>query len=172
MVSISHGLAGGLVLTLTMLIHAVPVSAKPAARVALTPERMSELRQINNHVNSTIAEVPTSGRGDCEDFALLKRQLLIQRGWPASALSISVGTTAYGEAHAVLVVATANGEYVLDNLTSSILPPARTAHTFHSRQLGRSWVSASGARTNEPTVDLPVARSLPVAPVGLRRPRG
>jgi predicted transglutaminase-like cysteine proteinase len=186
MMSISRGLAGGLVLTLAMLVHALPVLAKPATRVTLTPERMSELRQINSHVNNTIVEasdmeqygredvwtLPTSGRGDCEDFALLKRKLLVQRGWPASALSISVGTTSSGEPHAVLVVATANGEYVLDNLTSSILPPARTGHTFLSRQSGRGWVSASGARTSEPTVDLPVAPSLPVAQAGLRRPRG
>ena len=33
----------------------------------------------------------------------MKRKLLLQRGWPASALSISVGTTSYGEPHAVLV---------------------------------------------------------------------
>jgi predicted transglutaminase-like cysteine proteinase len=186
MMSISRGLAGGLVLTLVTVVHVGPVSAKPAARVTLTPERMSELRQINSHVNSTIVEVsdmdqygredvwtlPTSGRGDCEDFALLKRKLLVQRGWPASALSIAVGTTSSGEAHAVLVVTTASSEYVLDNLTSSILPPTQTGHTFHSRQSGRGWVSASGARTSEPTVDLPVVRSLPVAQVGLRKPRG
>jgi predicted transglutaminase-like cysteine proteinase len=186
MMSISRSLAGGLALTLAMAVHAVPVSAKPVARVALTPERMAELRQINSHVNNTIVEVsdrdqygrddvwtlPTSGRGDCEDFALLKRKLLLQRGWPASALSISVGTTSSGEPHAVLVVTTGSGEYVLDNLTSSILPPAQTGHTFHSRQAGRGWVSASGARTSEPTVDLPIARSLPVAQVALRKPRG
>src|SRR3712207_5454982 len=185
MMSISRGFAAGLVLTLATVIHAAPVSAKPVARVALTPERMSELRQINSHVNDTIVEVsdtdqygredvwtlPASGRGDCEDFALLKRKLLVQRGWPASALSIAVGTTSSGEAHAVLVVTTASGEYVLDNLTSSILPPAQTGHTFLARQAGRGWVSASGARTSEPTVDLPVARSLPVAQAGLRKPR-
>jgi predicted transglutaminase-like cysteine proteinase len=57
MMSISRGLAGGLVLTLATVVHAVPVSAKPMAHVALTPERMSELRQINSHVNSTIVEV-------------------------------------------------------------------------------------------------------------------
>ena len=186
MMSISRGFAGGLMLTLATAIYAVPVSAKPPAPVNLTPERMSELRQINSHVNGTIVEVsdmdqygredvwtlPTSGRGDCEDFALLKRKLLLQRGWPASALSISLGTTSSGEAHAVLVVATASGEYVLDNLTSSILPPSQTGHTFLSRQSGRGWVSASGARTSEPMVDLPVARSLPVAQVVLRGPRG
>ncbi|EIM26873.1 transglutaminase-like cysteine peptidase [Microvirga lotononidis] len=107
-----------------MVVHAVPVSAKPVARVALTSERMSELRQINSHVNSTIVEVsdmeqygredvwtlPTSGKRDCEDFALLKRKLLVQRGWPAAALSIAVGTTSSGEPHAVLVVTTGNGE--------------------------------------------------------------
>jgi predicted transglutaminase-like cysteine proteinase len=186
MISISRGVAGGFFLAAVTALYSVPVSAKPVAHVALTPERMSELRQINSHVNNTIIEVsdmdqygredvwtlPTSGKGDCEDFALLKRKLLLQRGWPASALSISLGTTSSGEAHAVLVVATASGEYVLDNLTSSILPPARTGHTFLSRQSGRGWVSASGARTSEPTVDLPVARSLPVAQAGLRRPRG
>jgi predicted transglutaminase-like cysteine proteinase len=186
MMSISRGLAGSLVLTLAIVVHAVPASAKPVAPVALTPERMSELRQINSHVNNTIVEVsdmdqygledvwtlPTSGKGDCEDFALLKRKLLLQRGWPASALAISVGTTSSGEPHAVLVVTTVSGEYVLDNLTTSILPPSQTGHTFYSRQSGRGWVSASGARTSEPTVDLPVARSLPVAQVGLRRPRG
>ena len=186
MISISRGLAGGFFLAAVTALYSVPVSAKPIAHVALTPERMSELRQINSHVNNTIIEVsdmdqygredvwtlPTSGRGDCEDFALLKRKLLIQRGWPAAALSIAVGTTSSGEPHAVLVVTTASGEYALDNLTSSILPPSQTGHTFVSRQSGRGWVSASGARTSEPMVDLPVARSLPVAQVVLRGPRG
>ena len=186
MISISRGLAGGLVLTLATALYSGPVSAKPPAPVTLTPERMSELRQINSHVNNTIVDVsdmdqygredvwtlPTSGRGDCEDFALMKRKLLLQRGWPASALSISVGTTSSGEPHAVLVVTTVSGEYVLDNLTSSIMRPSQTGHTFLSRQSGRGWVSASGARTSEPTVDLPVARSLPVVQAGLRRPRG
>jgi predicted transglutaminase-like cysteine proteinase len=185
MVSISRGWAGCFLMAVAAL-HSLPASAGPAARIALTPERMSELRQINSHVNSTIVEVsdmeqygredvwtlPKSGKGDCEDFALLKRKLLLQRGWPASALSISVGTTSLGEPHAVLVVSTASGELVLDNLTSSILAPAQTGHAFHSRQSGRGWVSASGERTSEPTVDLPVARSLPVAQAGPRRPRG
>jgi predicted transglutaminase-like cysteine proteinase len=57
MISISRGLAGGLVLTLAMAVHVVPVSAKPAASATLTPERMVELRQINSHVNNTIVEV-------------------------------------------------------------------------------------------------------------------
>ena len=186
MTFISHGFAGGLLLAAIATLQATPVLAKPVAQLPLTPQRMAELQQINSHVNSTIVEVsdmeqygredvwalPTSGKGDCEDFALLKRKLLLQRGWPASALSISIGTTSQGEAHAVLTVTTASGEYVLDNLTSAILPTSQTGHAIHSRQSGRGWISASGERTSEPTVDLPVARRLPVAQAGSRRPRG
>jgi predicted transglutaminase-like cysteine proteinase len=182
--SISRGLAAVLLLSAATALH--PASAKPAARIALTPERMFELQQVNSHVNSTIIEVsdmeqygredvwslPTSGKGDCEDFALLKRKLLMQRGWPASSMSISVGATVQGEAHAVLIVSTASGEFVLDNLTSSILAPSQTGHTFHSRQSGRGWVSSSGERTSEPTADFPVARSHPAASARQRKVRG
>src|SRR5215212_2924607 len=126
MISITRKAALGLVTGLA-LFQADAALAKPNHPFVLTSERMSQLQQINSHVNSTIREVsdleqygrddvwtlPTSGKGDCEDFALLKRKMLIECGWPASALSISVGTTSSGEPHAVLVVATANGEYVL-----------------------------------------------------------
>jgi predicted transglutaminase-like cysteine proteinase len=146
--------------------------AKPARQFTLTAERMAQLQQVNSHVNSTIRDVsdleqygredvwalPTSGQGDCEDFALLKRKMLIERGWPASALSITVGATSQGEAHAVLTVSTSQGQYVLDNLTSTILTPAQTGYVFYARQSGRGWISASGERTAEPVADLPVAR--------------
>ena len=182
MSSIFWSLAAGLLLSAAF--H--PASAKPAARIALTPERVSELQQVNRHVNRTIIEIsdmeqygredvwtlPTSGKGDCEDFALLKRKLLTQRGWPASSMSISVAATTQGEAHAVLIVSTASGELVLDNLTSSILAPSQTGHTFYSRQSGRGWVSSSGERANEPTADFPVARSHPVASARQRKARG
>jgi predicted transglutaminase-like cysteine proteinase len=164
---VALGLAAGLI--------SFPVAcaqAKPGRSLVLTAERMSQLQQINSHVNSTIREVsdleqygredvwalPTSGKGDCEDFALLKRKMLIERGWPASALSIAIGTTAQGEAHAVLLVSTAQGQHVLDNLTSSILSPEGSGHVFHARQSGRAWITASGERTNEPVADLPVAQ--------------
>ena len=56
----------------------------------------------------------------------------------------------------MLTVSTNRGEYVLDNLTSSILPPSQTGHAFYSRQSGRGWISASGERTAEPTADFPL----------------
>jgi predicted transglutaminase-like cysteine proteinase len=174
MVSIAQRAALGLAAGL-MILPVGSAQAKPGRSFALTSERMSQLQQINSHVNGTIREVsdleqygredvwalPTSGKGDCEDFAMLKRKMLIERGWPSSALSITVGATAQGEAHAVLLVSTAQGQYVLDNLTSSILSPERSGHVFHARQSGRAWVTASGERTSEPVADLPVARIVP-----------
>jgi predicted transglutaminase-like cysteine proteinase len=171
MISIARGVALSLGAAL-MTWPVSPVQAKPSHSFVLTGERMSQLQQINSHVNSTIREVsdleqygredvwalPTKGKGDCEDFALLKRKMLIERGWPSSALSITVGSTAQGEAHAVLLVSTAQGQYVLDNLTSSILSPERTGHVFYARQSGRAWVSASGEKTSEPVADLPIAQ--------------
>ena len=171
MISIARRFALGLAAGL-MIFSVASAQAAPGRSFVLTAERMSQLQQINSHVNSTIREVsdleqygredvwalPTSGKGDCEDFALLKRKMLIERGWPSAALSVAVGSTAQGEAHAVLLVATAQGQYVLDNLTSSILSPERTGHTFYARQSGRAWVTASGERTSEPVADLPVAQ--------------
>ncbi len=168
--ALSRAFAHGGLLALFVALQTASPSARPAG-VELTGQRMAELQQVNNHVNSTIVEVsdmeqygradvwtlPTSGKGDCEDFALLKRKLLIQRGWPASALSISLGMTAQGEAHAVLTVATNQGDYVLDNLRSAVLPAASTGITFHSRQSGAKpgkWVSATtGEQSSTPYAD-------------------
>jgi len=185
MVWMSRGLAGLLLCGLTTLSGSL-AWAKPAGRVPLDEQHVAQLQQVNSHVNGTIQEVsdldqygredvwtlPTSGKGDCEDFALLKRKLLVQLGWPASALAIVVGTTSQGEPHAFLTVATDRGEYVLDNLTSSILPSSRTGHVFHSRQSGQGWISASGDRTGAPTADFAVARASPMAQIGLRARRG
>jgi predicted transglutaminase-like cysteine proteinase len=58
--------------------------------------------------------------GDCEDYALTKRRKLIALGWSARALRIAVARTASVEGHAVLVVATSQGDLVLDNCTMAV----------------------------------------------------
>ena len=88
-------------------------------RFSATPERLSELDAVNRAVNHEIEPVtdleiygqteywtiPTT-RGDCEDYALLKRKRLIARGWPASALLMTVVRDERGEGHAVLTART------------------------------------------------------------------
>lgn len=55
--------------------------------------------------------------GDCEDYVLEKRRALIEAGVPRAALSIAVARIPSGESHAVLLIATDKGDYVMDNLT-------------------------------------------------------
>jgi predicted transglutaminase-like cysteine proteinase len=53
--------------------------------------------------------------GDCEDFALTKREALRAAGLPAGALRLATAYTEAGEYHTVLTVLTERGTVVLDN---------------------------------------------------------
>ncbi len=59
--------------------------------------------------------IPTNGRGDCEDFALAKRVMLLKAGLPASSLLLASAINERGEPHMVLIVRTKKQDYVLDN---------------------------------------------------------
>ena len=61
-----------------------------------------------------------------------KRAALVAKGVPAGALRLAVGVTASGQGHAVLIVRTNHGDFVLDNLTSEIKPFDRTGHRLIS----------------------------------------
>lgn len=84
--------------------------------------------------------------GDCEDYVLAKRRALIENGVDPAALSIAVVRTRWGETHAVLLVATAEGEQVLDNLSPWVLPWSEAPYEWLERQApGRplTWVRAA-----------------------------
>lgn len=74
--------------------------------------------------------------GDCEDYVLEKRKALLATGVSKKALDIAVVTTAWGETHAVLLVNTDQGEYVLDNLSSFIVPWEAAPYKWRERQFG------------------------------------
>src|SRR5689334_4590163 len=95
------------------------------ARVSADGQIMAKLRRVNNTVNATMRPVhdgavdvwtANAGQGDCEEFALAKRERLIREGVPASSLRLAYVKTRSGEGHAVLVVMTSRGEFVLDVL--------------------------------------------------------
>lgn len=140
-------------------------------------ERQRDLHEVNAQVNSAISEladmdhhgredvwsIPTDGRGDCEDFALLKRKLLIQRGWPSSTLLITVVGTPSGEGHAVLTAVTSAGDFVLDNKTSRILPWSQTGYLFFTRMSQanpRAWQSIDGGSIGATAATRPVYQTL------------
>jgi predicted transglutaminase-like cysteine proteinase len=91
---------------------------------------------------------------DCEDFALEKRQALISAGIPETALYLAVAATERIGLHAVLVISTDEGDFVLDNLTDWVLPWSDTQYVWIKRQSTTSmldWVMA-GEKTlpNDP----------------------
>ncbi|MFM9937956.1 MAG: transglutaminase-like cysteine peptidase [Hyphomicrobiaceae bacterium] len=127
------------------------------ARMQAGAARMSELDAINRHVNRTIIAtsdlelygeterwVIPKTHGDCEDYALLKRQLLMARGWPASALLMTVVRDEKGEGHAVLTARTAQGDFILDNKVDDIKAWHKVPYAYVMRQSyidPRVWVS-------------------------------
>ena len=131
------------------------------------PPRVTEygwgvIREINTSVNTTIVamtdqeiygkdevwEYPTTA-GDCEDFVLLKRKKLIERGFSVADLLITVVRKPDGEGHAVLTLRTTDGDYILDNLTDDVKLWTDTNYTYLKRQAsfntGR-WVSIEDGR--------------------------
>jgi predicted transglutaminase-like cysteine proteinase len=127
------------------------------ARFQPTPERLSELDEVNRGVNHAIqpaTDIELYGvseywtlpvnKGDCEDYALLKQKLLIDRGWPTSALLMTVVRDEKGEGHAVLTARTAQGDFILDNKMDEVKLWNRSGYRFVSRQSyldPRVWVS-------------------------------
>jgi predicted transglutaminase-like cysteine proteinase len=88
--------------------------------------------------------IPTDGYGDCEDYVLAKRQVLIHLGLPEPALRIAVVLTPNFVRHAVLTVVTDEGNLVLDNLHDEIVAWDKTEYVFLERQDPVSvtgWVS-------------------------------
>ena len=141
-------------------------SAPPeSAEVASVAANWTEIDRINRGVNDAVQSesdekhfgrseywtIVSDGRGDCEDFALTKKQLLLAAGIPARSLRLAVATTLRGERHSVLTVATDRGDFVLDNLTNDILAWNQTGYAWVSRQDGHSamgWVMFNDSSEN------------------------
>lgn len=116
--------------------------------VVAAPKTMKEIERVNKWVNGHVAAVtdkehwgvldqwdyPADGRGDCEDYALLKRKILIEEGFPRQALLMTVVKDASNEGHAVLTVKTSGGDFILDNLSNEVKRWRRTPYRYVKRQ--------------------------------------
>jgi predicted transglutaminase-like cysteine proteinase len=116
--------------------------------VAATPELIELVDAINRYVNREIEprsdqdhwgvvdrwNLPVDGIGDCEDFQLLKRKLLVEAGVPRRALRVTVVINEQGEGHAVLTVRTDGDDLILDNRTSRLLRWDETGYAFVKRE--------------------------------------
>jgi predicted transglutaminase-like cysteine proteinase len=145
--------------------------AGPAATprdIALSWEAWTDLVRVNNWVNETIKPLtdiehwgvverwsyPDDGYGDCEDYVLLKRRMLIRLGWPREALLVTVVRNQKNQGHAVLTVTTDKGDYVLDNQNKNVLLWSETGYRFIKRQSQANpnvWVSLGGQQRTTAT---------------------
>jgi predicted transglutaminase-like cysteine proteinase len=116
---------------------------------------------VNERVNRTILAVtdqdhwgvvdrwdyPDDGLGDCEDIQLLKRKLLIKAGLSRRALRMAVVLDEQGAGHAVLMVRTDHGDFILDNKTDAVLAWQQTGYHYVKREGddGSAWVWLGGS---------------------------
>jgi predicted transglutaminase-like cysteine proteinase len=77
---------------------------------------------------------PDDGKGNCNDYVMLKRKLLVEAGWPKAALMLTVVLDHQQEGHLVLTVKTSSGDLILDNMNAKILRWYETGYTFIKRQ--------------------------------------
>ena len=148
----------------------VPASAP--RDVVLSNKAWTDLVRINKWVNENVKPMtdmdhwgvvekwsyPDDGYGDCEDYALLKRRMLVEAGWPRESLLMTVVREKNGNGHAVLTVKTDKGEFILDNQEEKVLLWSETNYRYVKRQSQADpnrWVALGDPR---PTISTASSR--------------
>ena len=138
------------------------VDVSEPAVLELTAAAWSRLEATNEHVNSTVKtipdvehrgvvdhwDLPDDGYGDCEDYQLLKRKLLAEIGFPRRAMRMTVVLDETGQGHAVLMIRTDRGDYILDNRRQAVLAWRDTGYEYIKQEgpEGSGWVALNGSR--------------------------
>jgi len=119
------------------------------ADLHLTRQVWKTLNDVNTMANAAVEPIsnlehwgttldhwdyPVDGKGDCKIYALYKRKLLLDSGFPRQALLMTIVRDLHGEGHAILTVKTDHGEFVLDNLSDEVRPWNVTGYRFVKRQ--------------------------------------
>ena len=120
--------------------------------MGMTPQRWDELHSVQTGVDREIAPKASAdiawhyaqgGVGGCVQYALEKRRRLLALGWPAAALGLATVVTPQNNRHLVLVIATNEGDWVLDNLRGDLARWEDLPYQWGERQQGaslRDWV--------------------------------
>jgi predicted transglutaminase-like cysteine proteinase len=129
-------------------------------RVELTPKIWKTLVSINHKVNREIEPVTDmdhwgvvdrwdlaeDGRGDCEEYVLVKRKKLAEAGIPRRAMLVTVVIDEENQGHAVLMIRTDRGDFILDNKRNSVLTWQQTGYVYVKREAQDrvGWTSLGG----------------------------
>ncbi len=124
-----------------------PEEQTSLSRFDASPGHLSELDRVNRAINASVSPITDrelygreeywafpAGKGDCEDYVVLKRRILMNLGWPASSLLITVVRDEAGDGHAVLTARTRQGDFVLDNKVDDVRLWSQTPYRYLMRQ--------------------------------------
>ncbi len=136
------------------------VDVSEPAEINLTKKVWQTIVRVNRQINTAIKpetdkdhwdvddqwNLAEDGYGDCEDYQLLKRKLLAEAGLPRRAMRMTVVIDEDGQGHAVMMVRTNRGDYILDNKRNAVLPWHQTGYTYVKREgdEGSTWASLGG----------------------------
>lgn len=128
-------------------VQSLPLDKKITA-VNIAVNRLVEYRSDKEIYGTldywaTPQEVLASGRGDCEDFAIMKMAVLRMAGVPSDSMAlVVVRDSSRNFYHAVLAVTTNSNTYVLDNLRSSVLTDKQLPQyqALYSLSTQRAWI--------------------------------
>ena len=125
------------------------VEVLDAVDLHLTAKTWAMLERIDAQVNADIEPIsnmdhwgtmldhwdyPTDGKGDCKIYALWKRKLLMDLGFPRQALLMTIVRDLEGNGHTILTVKTDKGDFILDNMVPEIRAWDATGYKFVKRQ--------------------------------------
>jgi predicted transglutaminase-like cysteine proteinase len=133
------------------------VNPSEPAMIQLTDEVWQTIVKVNRQVNTAVSpredidhwgvidrwDYPDDGFGDCEDYQLLKRRLLVEAGLTGRALRMVVVLDENREGHAVLTAHTDHGDFILDNKSNKVIPWYQTGYVYIKSEGNKShaWVS-------------------------------
>lgn len=115
----------------------------------LTDKKWKELQDVNYQINLNTtykSDTENYGKseyweknnnfGDCEDYALTKRNKLIELGWNYKNLRMASCWTKPNKQgyHGVLIIITNKGDFVLDNRSNFIETKNSMNYTWHKIQ--------------------------------------
>ena len=133
--------------------------------MALTRSAWQKLVNINYTVNRAIKPLTDfeihgveerwsfpQNVGDCEDYVLLKRNMLMRAGFSPADLLITAVKQLDGSGHAVLTIRTDLGDYILDNMRDKVMLWSETEYTFLKRQSSRHSGKWTKLQDSRPTI--------------------
>ncbi len=136
------------------------VDPSEAEKVELTPKTWRLVTALNTRVNKEIDPVTDmdhwgiverwdmaeDGRGDCEEYVNIKRKRLVEAGIPRRALRVVVVIDEENAGHAVLMLRTDKGDFILDNKRNAVLSWHQTGYVYIKRESQDriGWVALGG----------------------------